>query len=153
MKSPKFILTYNLNKLAELLRILGYDAFVARSISFDKMITLAVKERRTLLTRSSRQANSNKKFSRKLIKAELPIDQLEELRELIEYDMDKLFTRCLKCNSLLSPAAKEKLPETVPEYVRDNYDEFRYCSRCKQLFWQGTHYEDMLAKIKTFFNK
>jgi len=153
MKSPKFILTDNLNKLAELLRMLGYDAFVARSISFDKMITIAVKERRILLTRSSRQANSNKKFSRQLIIAELPLHQLEELRDLIEYDKDKQFTRCLKCNSQLYPISKQNLPNNVPEFVKDNKDEFFICRKCKQVFWRGTHYEDMQAMIKSFFNK
>lgn len=153
MKSTKFILTDNLNKLAELLRMLGYDAFVARSISLDRMINLAVKERRIFLTRSSVQANSKKKFSRKLIKEELPLNQLEELRELIEYNKDMLFTRCLKCNSKLYAISKQNLPESVPEFVKNSENDFQVCRKCKQVYWQGTHYNEMLAKVKLFFNK
>lgn len=152
MKSPKFILTENLNKLASWLRILGYNTVVARSISFDRIITVAAKERRIVLTRASKQANSKKKFSRILIKEELPLKQLEEISHLLEYDEEKIFTRCLKCNSLLHKISKEHLPNSVPKFVQESLDDFRKCGKCNQVFWQGTHYEDMLVKIKSFFN-
>jgi len=152
MKKSKFILTENLNKLASWLRILGYDTIVARSISFDKIITLAVNERRIVLTRSSKQANSKKKFTRVLIKEELPLKQMEEITHLLEYDEENLFTRCLNCNSPLHSISKENLPQSVPEFVQESLDDFRICGKCNQVFWQGTHYKDMLAKIRSFFN-
>ncbi len=145
---PKFLLTENLNRLAKWLRMLGYDAAIYKSISFHNMIRLAVKERRIILTRSTKQAKSNLKFSRILIKADNHLQQLKELKEVISFNEHYIFLRCLLCNKLLIEIAKEKIKDLVPEFIYENQTDFKVCRKCGKIYWQGTHYKAMLAEIK-----
>ena len=148
---PKFLLTENLNRLAKWLRMLGYDAAIYRSISFHNMIRLAVKERRIILTRSNKQAKSNLKFSRILIKADNYLQQLTELIEIIAFNEQNTFSRCLLCNRLLSEITKEKIKDLIPDFIYENHTDFKVCRKCGKIYWQGTHYKAMLAELKKTF--
>lgn len=144
---PKFLLTENLNRLAKWLRMLGYDAAIYKSISFHNMIRLAVKERRIILTRSSKQAKSNLKFSRILIKSDNHLEQIRELKEIISFNEHYIFLRCLLCNKLLSGISREKVKDLVPELIYENHTDFKVCRKCGKIYWQGTHYKAMLAEL------
>ncbi len=145
---PKFLLTENLNRLAKWLRMLGYDAAIYKSISFHNMIRLAKKERRIILTRSAKQAKSNLKFSRILIKADKHLEQIKELKEIITFNEQYTFSRCLLCNKRLYGISREKVKDLVPEFIYEDHTDFKVCRKCGNIYWKGTHYKSMLAELK-----
>ncbi|MCK5027974.1 MAG: Mut7-C RNAse domain-containing protein [Candidatus Pacebacteria bacterium] len=145
---PKFLLTENLNRLAKWLRMLGYDAAIYKSISFHNMIRLAKKERRIILTRSNKQAKSNLKFSRILIKADNHLEQIKELKEVITFNEQYTFLRCLLCNKLLYGISREKVKDLVPEFIYENQTDFKVCRKCGKIYWHGTHYKAMLMELR-----
>lgn len=148
---PRFLLTENLNKLAKWLRILGYDAAVYKRISHQRQINLAIKERRVLLTRDKKTANSALKFQRLLIRENDPVKQLQEVMSLLKFEPEQLFSRCLNCNKLLREIEKEKIKTLLPEYVYENFREFKLCPRCGRIFWKGSHYMSMKQKLDELF--
>ena len=149
---PKFLLTENLNRLSKWLRMLGYDATIYKSISLSNMIRLAVKERRIILTRSAKQAKSNLKFSRILIKSDNHFKQIKELKEIITFNEQYTFSRCLVCNKQLYGISKEKVKDLVPEFIYENQADFKVCRKCGKIYWQGTHYKVMLEVLKNIFD-
>ncbi len=134
-----------------MLRLLGYDAAIYASISFDNMIRLANKERRIILTRSHKQASSSQKFSRIHIKSESRKEQITEIIDFITMNKNLLFTRCLKCNRSLNSLNKEKIKDLVPSYIYETHNEFKICRKCGKVFWHGTHYTDMLNILNEIF--
>jgi len=149
----KFILAENLNKLARWLRLLGYDAVLYKSISFDNMIRIACKDRRILLTRSKKQSRSKKHFARHLIKEENHIEQLKEIKHLLVYDQERIFSRCMYCNKILYEIDKDKIRDKVPDYVWQNQDRFRVCRKCGRIYWLGTHTATIKKDLDKLFNQ
>ena len=132
--------------------MLGYDAAVYKSISIDKMIHLVGKEKRVLLTRSKQISSRKEKFSRVLIQSEFHIDQLKELRSYLKLNEEYLFTRCINCNKILYDISKDKIKDLIPEFIFNLIDEYKICRKCGKIFWQGSHYEDMLKVLNKIFD-
>lgn len=151
-RKPRFLLAENLNRLAKWLRLLGYDAAVYRSISTDKMINLAIRERRILLTRAKKIAARKEKFPRILIRSENHKQQLCELFNYISFDEKYIFSRCRECNKLLFDITKDKIKELVPEFIFNSQTEFVICRKCGKIFWRGTHYQNMMQDLKNIFS-
>ena len=144
----KFLLDENLGKLAKWLRMLGYDVAIYRSISIEKKISLCNKERRVYLTRSNKIARRKESFSRMLIRTEKYDEQLLEMLPLLEFNNKMLSSRCLVCNDKLQEIQVEKIKDLVPEYVTDNFSDFKICRKCGKIFWNGSHYAAMKSKLK-----
>jgi uncharacterized protein len=65
--------------------------------------------------------------------------------------LSQMFKRCLRCNSplisLTPEEAKEKRSE-LPPYVFQTQKQFNWCERCGQLFWAGTHVQNMIRTLE-----
>jgi len=146
--NKKFLLDENLGKLAKWLRMLGYDCVVHKSISIEKKISLCSKERRILLTRSNKIAKRKEDFNRILIRPVKYDKQLQEIAHVLELNHAILFSRCLKCNHKLHEMQTEKIGSLVPKRVKHNFTAFKICRKCGKIFWQGSHYDAMMSKLK-----
>ncbi len=149
----KFLLSENLNRLAKWLRLLGYDAVIYKSISLHKKIQLAQKERRIFLTRSKKIAKNSIQFSRRLIKSDDHLVQLKELENLINYDENMIFTRCIECNKLLNSIEKDKIKNRLDEFTFQNFEKFKICRKCGKIYWEGSHYQNMKNILKRIIDK
>ena len=58
------------------------------------------------------------------------------------------FARCLRCNAALQPAAKEAVIERLEPLTKIYYEEFRRCPDCEQVYWSGSHFEKLQARIE-----
>jgi len=58
------------------------------------------------------------------------------------------FQRCLRCNGLLKPVAKEVIIDQLPFRVQQCMEEFHRCIECGQIYWKGSHYERMQQFIE-----
>ncbi|MCK4957574.1 MAG: Mut7-C RNAse domain-containing protein [Candidatus Cloacimonetes bacterium] len=149
----KFIVSDDLGKLVKRLRMLGYDTLVVKKSSLDNIIRIANKDKRIFLTRSKQIAKLKKPFRRRLIESDNGLEQLSEIKNILDFDEDRLFSRCVNCNRLLRDIPKEKIEEFIPKDVFNNFSEFKFCRKCGKYYWKGSHYEDMKNALEKVFNK
>ena len=62
------------------------------------------------------------------------------------------FTRCIVCNGILGPVAKENVLPLLEKNTAQYFDEFRQCNHCKRVYWKGSHYKRMLKTIEHIVN-
>lgn len=79
-------------------------------------------------------------------------EQLRQvLRELkLRPDPAARFSRCLACNALVHPLAREETAGLAPDYVRETAEGFTRCPGCGKIYWPGSHgqrAEALLAQI------
>jgi len=158
MKEIRFLADAMLGKLSKWLRIIGFDTLYYREAEDDKLVKLAIKENRQILTRKTSLRN------RKDIKNQLffisenqlffisennPIKQLQEVKEHygIKIQPHKVFTLCLICNQRLKEISAELAKGRVPDYIANTKKMFSICPYCKRVFWKGSHYENILKRI------
>lgn len=136
----KLLLTRELGRLAKWLRILGFDTEYTKDTGTSSLIIRSLRDERLILTRNHRLLQ-NKGVKIVLLKSEELKGQLAEaLKALnIKPDSAMMFTRCTLCNIELTPVAKEKIKDRVPEYVFETQETFLACPKCRRLYWQGTH--------------
>jgi uncharacterized protein with PIN domain len=51
------------------------------------------------------------------------------------------FRRCTLCNAELVPVDKSEVADKVPNGSLKRFDEFRVCSGCERVYWEGSHME------------
>jgi len=144
LRELRFVLDNHLGKLAGYLRLLGFDTLYQNDYGNGVLVEISVAEKRILLTRD------RDLLKRKAITRGYCVEATNAEWQLIEivarFDLAGLakpFTRCLRCNDVLQPMAKEAIIERLPPKVSENYDEFYICSSCRRVYWKGSHYERM----------
>ena len=56
--------------------------------------------------------------------------------------------RCMACGGELVPASKEDVAPRIPPRTARWKDDYFVCARCDRLFWQGTHWERIAARLR-----
>jgi uncharacterized protein with PIN domain len=64
----------------------------------------------------------------------------------------QIFSRCLRCNATLLAIAKPSGLGRVPPYVYATQMTFKHCVICDQLYWGGTHRDNMLRQLQTILS-
>jgi uncharacterized protein with PIN domain len=150
-----FLADCNVGRLARWLRVLGYDAAYDSKLADPELVARALAEGRVLLTRdvdlTHRRVIANGTLRTVLLKADRIEDQLRQVIEevgLAAPDADGSgLTRCLECNVELEPRQKAQVAERLPPYVRATQERFSQCPRCERVYWPGTHWHRMRARI------
>jgi len=143
----KFLVDFMLGRLCKWLRILGFDATYFNSLNKNIIIYQSLKEGRIILTRDQR-ISKNKALKILLINSDNYEKQIQQvLQELnLKVEIEKMFTRCCLCNTILEPIAKDKVKNEVPSFVYQTQENFSFCSNCQKIYWPGTHWDLMRAK-------
>ncbi len=128
-----------LGGLMRWLRALGHDTTWEAEIADDELVRRAVAERRVLLTRDRGLAAAWWIRPLLLLHADAPLAQLAEVAARFSLRTDRLFSRCLRCNLPLEPAAEADVLARVPADVRARQTVFHRCRRCARLYWEGSH--------------
>jgi uncharacterized protein len=133
-----------LGKLTRWLRILGHNVKYSTKLDDAKLIGIAKKEKRVLLTRDFelyRQATA-KGVDTLYLEGRTGEDKLAELakRFRIDLDVDMAASRCPKCNTKVRSIPKEEIAGRVEKNTLANYDEYWECPKCGQVYWQGAHW-------------
>jgi uncharacterized protein len=146
--APKFICDVHLGRLARFLRLLGFDTVYRNDLEDDEIIRIARAEQRVALTRD------NMILSRKTIRSHCPrsIHPDEQITEIISafvlQNRCRPFTRCLDCNSEVTPVDKDKVLDRVPPRSGRAMEQFWQCSGCGKIYWRGTHYDKMKKRAE-----
>lgn len=137
----KLILTRELGRLAKWLRIFGLDTIYFKQPRFARLLLVAMKENRIILTKNTRIGN-HRGVRIVRIKSDILSEQLSQsFKELnIEPKEDKMFSRCTICNEELTIIPKDEAKSRVPELVFQAQEKFLACPKCSRVYWQGTHW-------------
>jgi uncharacterized protein with PIN domain/sulfur carrier protein ThiS len=149
LDEPRFILDGHLGRLAAYLRMVGFDSLYRNDYDDDVLARISSEDRRILLTRDRGLLKRSIVTHGYWLRETDPRAQLVEvLRRFDLFDRLSPFSRCLRCNGLLKPVAKEVIADRLPPDTRKTHDEFRVCQACGQVFWDGSHVERMKKLIE-----
>jgi uncharacterized protein with PIN domain len=134
-----------LGKLTRWLRMLGHDVEYFNDLDDDRLVAIAAKETRVLLTRDVRlfRRASVGGVEAFLVRGRTEVEKLAELAGGFGFglELDIEDSRCPKCNGELGSVSKEEVLDRVPRASSRFYDEFWVCGRCGQVYWRGSHWE------------
>lgn len=149
----RFIVDCMLGKLAKWLKILGFDALFFSKIEDDELLTIARKESRILLTKDTGLIQQAKDVETLFLESEEWQDQVQQVLEHFNLrEKVNPHTRCIDCNVVLKNLPKKNAKNLVSAFVFDKADSFALCPNCSRVFWRGTHFKDMEAKIQKILN-
>lgn len=148
LRQMAFIADVHLGKLARLLRLLGFDTLHSNSYEDRELVAIAAAEGRIVLTRDRDLLKHNAVTHGYWLRS---TDPLEQARAVVRrFNLEALidpFRRCLVCNGLLEPIAKEQILSQIPPRVAVEHDEFLICTSCQKPYWRGTHYPKLQKHI------
>ena len=149
LREPRFVLDIHLGRLARTLRLLGFDSVWRNDITDDELAAISVDERRILLTRDRGILKRARVTHGYLVhETDRRRQVVEILRRFDLFGTIAPFGRCLKCNGVLEPVAKEAVEHRLPPRTRRDYDDFRTCPGCHRVYWQGSHYDRLAALVE-----
>ncbi len=148
LSKPRFVLDVNLGKLSKLMRLLGFDSLYRNDYRDADVVNIAMKEQRIVLTRDRRLLffkNITHGYWVRSVKVETQIDEV--LRRFDLRDKIHPFIRCLVCNGVLAPVAKAEILDNLEPKTRLYYEVFQRCVNCRQIYWKGSHRENMQQRF------
>jgi uncharacterized protein len=145
----KFIADAMLGRLARWLRFLGFDVLYQTDISDNTLIRIAREQDRCILTRDTHLVRRKGIKYFLLIHSDDPFRQLAEVLHTLNLQHYEFFSRCVKCNGLLSRIEdKQEIEGSVPEHVFLHSPVFMKCNNCGKIYWKGTHPEKFISNLR-----
>jgi hypothetical protein len=145
----RFVLDIHLGKLANSLRMLGFDTLYRNDYPDEQLAQISADEDRILLTRDKGL------LMRTLVTYGYYVRETDPERQVVEvlrrfnlFGKVLPFQRCIRCNGLLEPVAKESILDQLPQKTQLAIDEFHRCKECSQIYWRGAHFERMQQFIE-----
>lgn len=157
LREIKFVVDVHLGKLAKNLRILGFDTIYNNDLQDRELALISSEQNRILLTRDRGLLKRKIVTHGFILRSETPLNQtIEVLNRVDLWDQVKPFSRCIHCNGLLKSITRKQIHSAnllyqIPDYIFQKYNEFSICSKCKKIYWKGTHYKNLTKKIKEHF--
>ena len=154
----KFIVDINVGKLAKWLRMMGYDTLLFDGDDDSRMIIIALREGRIVITKDTqimkRGVITNGKLKAVPITTDNSEQQMQQVIEILNLDCHfRPFTICLECNQPLLERSKQEIEDRVPPYVLQTQSEYVECTACHRVYWKGTHWQAMTRKLQRFREK
>jgi hypothetical protein len=144
----RFVCDVHLGRLARRLRLLGFDTWYRTDTDDDELARVAVAEQRVLLTR-----DRGLLMRRVIVHGYCPrSDQadtqvVEVLRRYRLTDAIAPLQRCARCNGLIDAVDKAAVLDQLPPRTRIEHDRFARCASCGQVYWPGSHTNQIEAFI------
>ncbi len=149
--STKFLCDPTVGRLCRHLRMIGYDALLARTPELREILSAALIENRTILTRNSVLAGMKLARNAILLRENDPWKQLViVIHECgLEIARGRILSRCLEDNELLTETKKEDIKGKVWPYVYQTQDRFVACPKCGRIYWPATHVQAMMSRLES----
>ncbi len=153
LSSYRFVLDIHLGKLVNSLRLLGFDTLYRNDYADEELAQISASEERILLTRDKGLLMRSLVTYGYYVRETNPERQVVEvLRRFDLFGKVLPFQRCIRCNGLLQPVAKEAIIDQLPEKTKLEINEFHRCSCCGQIYWKGAHFERIQQFIEGVLN-
>lgn len=144
LRKSAFVLDCHLGRLAAYMRLLGFDVLYRNDYSDEELAEISEKQKRICITRDRGLLKRNQIQHGYLVRDTQPRAQVVELvRRFQLVNQIKPFTRCSKCNGLLQPVEKMEIMDVLLPGTRENFHSFYQCDTCRQVYWKGSHYEQI----------
>ena len=154
---PRFVVDVNVGRLAKWLRVMGYDTVFPKENGDNQLVRIALKEDRVLVTRDAgiaqRRAARIGQVTVALIEKDDLHSQLSQLVRDLDLNLSKGFSRCVLCNEPLRPIAKVDVADRLPPYVLLTQTKFFECQVCHRIYWQGTHWTNMMSELSQVYQE
>lgn len=149
LRQPRFILDVHLGRLAVYLRLAGFDCQYRNDLQDQEIVTVALAEHRTILTRDRGLLKRRAVTHGYLVRATDPRTQLMEVVD--HFDLHSAvtpFSRCPLCNGPVDVVAKGDIGHVLPPRVALTQQEFRRCRDCQHVYWKGSHYRSIARLLE-----
>lgn len=147
IKEYRFITDVNVGKLTKFLRMLGFDCAYNWMWDDDKIVDIANREKRIVLSRDIQLLKRKKIIWGKLISSTNTLDQLKEVIQFfglkIDKNSNKAFSRCLVCNTKLINIPKKEIIHRLEPKTKKYFNKFSICPNCDKIYWAGSHVDKM----------
>ncbi|MFL6529626.1 MAG: Mut7-C RNAse domain-containing protein [Chthoniobacterales bacterium] len=144
----RFVADGHLGKLARDLRLLGFDVVYAPHADDPTLVRISADEERALLTRDRRLLMHRAVRDGYCVRSTDPDEQIVEVLQRFAIEaMIAPYTRCIACNGSLKVVAKGDIIDQLEPLTRIHYEEFRRCSECGKIYWSGSHFGKLEARL------
>lgn len=148
LPAPRFVCDVHLGRLAQRLRLLGFDTRYRNDLDDDELVEIACDDRRWVLTRDRRLLMRGVVVHGYLVRATDPSEQTVEVTRRFDLAGEaRPFTRCMRCNGRLVAVAKAEIEHRLEPGTRQEHDEFVRCRDCSRLYWPGSHHEPLTSFV------
>ena len=148
LRNPAFICDVHLGRLCKYLRMLGWDTLYSNQFTPEEIILRSNQEKRIILSRSYQLIRHKKVTHSYLIRSSNPLEQVKDLIKKLDLsNVTDPLTRCLNCNEKFVPIEKQDILHRLQALTAKYYEEFFICPTCNQIYWEGSHFENMLKFI------
>jgi hypothetical protein len=137
-----------LGRLARWLRILGYDAAYGSHLHGAALARLARREGRLILTRDRQLLRDPNLPPHLFVEHDGFRDQLRQVAARLGLRSSGSFDRCIECNRVVEPIARDAAHDRVPPYVAATQSEFWECRGCGRVYWAATHRAHIAAELR-----
>ncbi|MFQ5487295.1 MAG: Mut7-C RNAse domain-containing protein [Gammaproteobacteria bacterium] len=148
-RRPRFVVDANLGKLADYLRMCGFDTLYRSDYRDPEIAAISTSQQRILLSRDRQLLKRRQLTHAYYVRATNPRRQLLEV--LARFDLARSmrpFSRCLRCNDPIEAVPKSALTKELQPRTRRYYQQFWRCHHCLRIYWKGTHYLHMLRFLR-----
>ncbi len=135
---PRFVLDVHLGGLARRMRLLGLDVAYRNDADDAELVAQAAGEGRVLLTQDRGLLRRRALTAGAYVRGSDPDEQLLDLLDRFDPPLAP-WTRCLACNGILEPVAKEQVRHMLQDGTLRTYHEFFQCRTCGRPYWRGAH--------------
>jgi uncharacterized protein with PIN domain len=139
-----------LGGLARWLRASGCDARWVQDISDSDLVRRAEEAGATIITTDSFLLDRRPIAQGRVRAIWVPpsLTRHEQLRLVrAELNLGAADSRCMRCGGELAPVKKENVKNRIPPKTYHWVNDYFQCARCGQLFWHGTHWQKILARL------
>ena len=150
----RFIADGHLGKLVRDLRLLGIDVCYDKDAADAQLLITATTEGRALLTRDRRLLMHGIVRHGYCPRSHLHEEQtLEVIERFALAEAIAPYTRCLRCNGILARVEKSEVLDQLEPLTRIYYEDFRRCTECRRIYWPGSHFEKLQARIELLLGR
>ncbi|MBE3098170.1 MAG: Mut7-C RNAse domain-containing protein [Planctomycetes bacterium] len=150
-EAPAFWCDAMLGGLARWLRAAGYDAAWLAGIDDAELVRQALASGRILLTADTGLARHGAIQCGRVRALLLPhgMGKFDQLHFVLgALGLRRREPRCMACGGLLHPIPRESARPEAPPRTYAWCEEFYRCARCAKLFWRGTHWRRIEARLQ-----
>ena len=145
----RFVTDGHLGTLTRNLRLFGFDVAYSSRVDDRELLDIMTRENRALLTRDRRLLMHSIVQHGYCPRSQTGDRQtIEVLRRFNLIELIAPFTRCLRCNAQLQDAAKAEVIQDLEPLTKIYYDQFRRCHGCGQIYWAGSHFQNLEKRIE-----
>jgi len=149
LRQPRFIADVHLGKLARWLCLLGFDTSYRNDFADADIVRAAHAEKRIILTRDLGILKQKAVTHGYWVRSSTPRQQsLEVLQRFDLFRKITPFSRCLEYNGEVFGIGLEEARRLAPAAVAAAYDTFFTYRSCRRLFWRGSHYLRLTARLR-----